>query len=169
LLVFTDRGPAEPAWMAFIACAAARARALQLMTFERRDEEISDQDYAALADFRLALRRFAAFSETEAKAAGLTPRQHQALLAIKGLARSNGVSVGEIADHLLIRHNSAVELVDRLVDAGLARRHADPSDGRRILVMLTAQAEALLHRLSAAHLRELRAIRPGLLALLRSF
>jgi DNA-binding MarR family transcriptional regulator len=141
------------------------------MTEDRPGNEATDPDYAALAAFRLALRRFAAFSEEEAKATGLTPRQHQALLAIKGLtpAGSLGIGVGEIADHLLIRHNSAVELVDRLVEAGLAERMADPSDGRRILVISTTRAEALLRRLSAAHLRELRAIRPGLLALLQTF
>jgi DNA-binding MarR family transcriptional regulator len=133
--------------------------------------EISDQDYAALADFRLALRRFVAFSETAAKEAGLTPRQHQALLAIKAAAAAGalGIGVGEIAEHLLIRHNSAVELVDRLVDAGFAARKLDVSDRRRILVTLTERADSILQRLSVAHIQELRAIRPGLLALLRVF
>lgn len=133
-------------------------------------DDITDVDYATLAAFRLALRQFAAFSEAEAKAAGLTPRQHQALLAIKGAARAspNGLGVGEIAKALLIRHNSAVELVDRLADAGLVRREPDPADGRRSLVMLTAQANRLLHGLSAAHLQELRVMRPRLLALLKT-
>ncbi|HEY1412221.1 MAG TPA: MarR family transcriptional regulator [Rhodopila sp.] len=141
------------------------------MTEEEVAKQAVDPDYAALAAFRLALRRFAAFSETEAKAAGLTPRQHQALLTVKGLtpAGSHGIGVREIADHLLIRHNSAVELVDRLVEAGLATRQADPSDGRRILVSLTSRSELLLQRLSAAHMRELRTIRPALLALLQTF
>jgi DNA-binding MarR family transcriptional regulator len=158
-----------------------------------RDGEISDHDYEALAAFRHALRRFAAFSETEAKAAGLTPRQHQALLAIKGRPKPpgipagpapsglephrlgptelgpHGLGVGEIAEHLLIRHNTAVELVDRLAEAGLVRRQPDPADGRRIVVTLTDRAESLLRRLSAAHVRELRAIRPSLLSLLQTF
>jgi DNA-binding MarR family transcriptional regulator len=145
------------------------------------NDENSDVDYQALAAFRLALRRFAAFSEAEAKAAGLTPRQHQALLAIKGKsnpaeaprfgigAEAPGLGIGDIAAHLLIRHNTAVELVDRLAEAGLVQRQPDPADGRRILVTLTDRSEALLRRLSAAHVRELRAIRPGLLALLQTF
>jgi DNA-binding MarR family transcriptional regulator len=137
------------------------------------NDATSDVDYAALAAFRLALRRFAAFSEAEAKAAGLTPRQHQALLAIKGrrkpAANGDGLGIGEIAAHLLIRHNTAVELVDRLAEAGLVQRQADPADGRRILVTLTDRSEALLRRLSAAHVRELRAIRPNLLTLLQTF
>jgi DNA-binding MarR family transcriptional regulator len=138
-----------------------------------RDSEISDQDYEALAAFRHALRRFVTFSETEAKAAGLTPQQHQALLAIKGRPTHpdslDGMWIGEIAGNLLIRHNTAVELVDRLAEAGLVQRQPDPADRRRILVRLTDQAELLLRRLSTAHLRELRAIRPGLLALLQMF
>jgi DNA-binding MarR family transcriptional regulator len=131
-------------------------------------EEITNADYATLAAFRLALRQFVAFSDAAAKAAGLTPRQHQALLAIKGAAQAspNGLGVGEIAKALLIRHNSAVELVDRLADAGLVRRQPDPSDGRRSLVALTEQAERLLRGLSAVHRQELRALRPRLLALL---
>jgi DNA-binding MarR family transcriptional regulator len=136
------------------------------------DEQISDREYEALAAFRYALRRFAMFSEAEAKAAGLTPRQHQTLLAIKGRkprTGSGGLGIGEIAEHLLIRHNTAVELVDRLTEAGLVQRLPDPADRRRIVVRLTDHAEALLRRLSAAHLRELRAIRPGLLALLQTF
>ncbi|MEA2736731.1 MAG: hypothetical protein QOH05_38 [Acetobacteraceae bacterium] len=136
-------------------------------------DEISDRDYEALAAFRHALRRFAAFSESEAKAAGLTPRQHQALLAIRGARKPpdgvEGVGIGEIAARLLIRQNTAVELVDRLAEGGLVRRQADPADRRRVLVRLTDRSETLLRRLSAAHLRELRAIRPNLVALLRTF
>ncbi len=133
-------------------------------------EAITDRDYATLAAFRLALRKFAAFSEAEAKVAGLTPRQHQALLAIRGGAPpgASGIGIGELAAHLLIRHNSAVELVDRLEEAGLARRQPDAKDARRIAVALTDRAETLLRGLSTAHLRELRAIRPGILALLET-
>ncbi|WP_428486595.1 MarR family winged helix-turn-helix transcriptional regulator [Rhodopila sp.] len=133
------------------------------------DDVIRDRDYESLAAFRQALRRFVAFSETQAKASGLSPRQHQALLAIRGTAPANGLPISQIANDLLIQHNTAVELVDRLVEAGLVRRQADPSDGRRSLVVLTAKAETVLAALSAAHLGELRAIRPNLLALLRRF
>ena len=129
--------------------------------------DLSDQDYETLAAFRHALRRFAAFSESEAKARGLTPQQHQVLLAIKGTPGRPALSVGEIAAHLLVRHNSAVELTALLADAGLVMRAPDPQDRRRMLVTLTGQAEHLLVALSAAHLRELRAIRPALLSLLR--
>jgi DNA-binding MarR family transcriptional regulator len=128
--------------------------------------ELSDQDYETLAAFRHALRRFTAFSEAAARAQGLTPQQHQALLAIRGAATGAPLASGELAAHLLVRHNTAVELVDRLVTAGLVARHHDPNDRRRHLVTLTAQAERLLRDLSEAHLRELRAIRPVLQSLL---
>lgn len=135
--------------------------------------ELSRRDYEALAAFRHALRRFMAFSEAEARAVGLTSQQHQALLSIKGMAREStdqaGVSVADLAAHLLIRPNTAVELVDRLVGADLATRHDDPTDGRRTLVALTPRAEALLRDLSMIHREELRAIRPTLLRLLDAF
>lgn len=135
--------------------------------------ELSRRDYEALAAFRHALRRFVAFSEAEARAVGLTSQQHQALLSIKGMARESseqpGVSVADLAAHLLIRPNTAVELVDRLVAADLATRHDDPADGRRTLVALTPRAEALLRDLSMTHREELRAIRPTLLRLLDAF
>ncbi|HEX7775789.1 MAG TPA: helix-turn-helix domain-containing protein [Parvibaculum sp.] len=117
---------------------------------------ISDDDYRALAAFRHALRQFLAFSEDAAREIGLTPQQHQALLAIKGHASGTEVTIGDIAGHLLIRHNSAVELVNRLVVAKLVRKTAAKEDKRRVVVALTAHAEALLRDLSAAHLLELQ-------------
>jgi DNA-binding MarR family transcriptional regulator len=124
-------------------------------------------EYEALAAFRAALRRFTAFSAEAARVAGLTPQQHQALLAIKGAPGGRDtLSVGEIAASLLIRPNSAVELVNRLAELELVRRAADPADSRRVQVGLTERSERVLHDLSAAHLRELAAIRPALLALL---
>ena len=129
-------------------------------------QHLGKAEYEALAAFRAALRQFTAFSADAARAAGLTPQQHQALLAIKGVPGRDALAVGEIAAQLLIRPNSAVELVDRLAELGFVQRDSDPDDSRRVLVRLTAQAEAILHALSAAHLRELAAIRPALEALL---
>lgn len=130
---------------------------------------LAKADYEILAGFRQALRGFTAFSESAARAAGLTPQQHQALLAIKGAPGKDTLSVGGIADALGIRPHSAVELIDRLETAGLVRRDSDPQDRRRMLVSLTAQAEAQLDELSAAHVREFQAIRPALLRLLARF
>ena len=128
-----------------------------------------ESDYWALAQFRYQLRTFLAFSEAAAQSAGLTPQQHQALLAIKGLAAPDGASVGNIARFLLIRHHTAVELVDRMAKLKLIGREADPDDARRVLVKLTAKGERKLRSLSRIHLDELSAAVPGLGKILRAF
>ena len=127
---------------------------------------VTQQDYEALAAFRHAMRRFLAFSEAAARAAGLTAQQHQAILAIKGQGPDAPMSVGDLAEHLVIRHHSAVELVDRLVGAGLVRRAEDAGDRRRVGLRLTEKAEAVLMGLSATHLGELRRSRALLANLL---
>jgi DNA-binding MarR family transcriptional regulator len=126
-------------------------------------------DYQALAAFRHALRGFSAFSEAAAHAAGLTPQQHQVLLAIKGAPDGAALTVGMVAEALLIRPHTAAELVNRLEGMGLVRRSADPGDRRRVRVSLTEAAEYALHELTTAHVRELRAIRPALLRLIEQF
>jgi len=128
--------------------------------------EVDESDYQALAEFRFALRRFLAFSEEAARAAGLTPQQHQALLAIRGYPTRDRVTVSELAERLMIRHHSAVELIDRLSRAGLIVRAGDPADRRRVQIALTAKAQRKLKGLAAAHLEELRRLGsalPGLL------
>lgn len=124
-------------------------------SMKSRHNPLSDQDYQALAAYRHALRRFLAFSEAAARDSGLTPQQHQAILAIRGHGRGP-MSIGELAETLLIRHHSAVELANRLARADLVERSEDPGDRRRVVVRLTRKAETLLERLSAGHLDELR-------------
>lgn len=119
-------------------------------------------DYEALASLRRALRRFLAFSAAAAQAAGLTPQQHQALLAVKGFAGHSRASVGELAENLRVRHHSAVGLIDRLARRGLVRRTMDRQDRRRVQVRLTARGETVLARLSHAHRAELRLVGPEL-------
>lgn len=126
-------------------------------------------DYEALALFRLALRRFNAFSESAALGAGLKPQQHQALLAIKAISAKTPPSVGDVAEQLFIRHHSAVELINRLGRMGLIQRFKDPVDGRKVRIALTPLADETLAALSAAHLEELRSVRPLLMKLLRQF
>lgn len=125
----------------------------------------TQENYRVLAAFRHALLRFLAFSEAAANEAGLTPKQHQALLAIKGV-EDNTLNVQQLADRLLIQHNSAVELANRLAASDLVTRGRDPDDGRRVQVGLTPKAERLLLALSTAHLNELKAIKPIFVTLL---
>jgi len=127
---------------------------------------ISQADYQRLAEFRYLIRRFLEFSQVQANDAGLTPRQHQALLAIKGFPGSGPVTIGDLAERLRIRHHSAVELVNRLCEAGLVARDQDKQDNRRVLLQLTERADDHLAELSAAHLDELSRIEPMLKRLL---
>ncbi len=129
-------------------------------------KDLSSANYLALANFRFALRRFLAFSAAAAKNAGLTAQQHQALLAIKGAPDPSAVSISLLSERLLIHHNTAVELVDRLVQRGLVKRSRNADDKRRTKLELTSKSERLLKSLSAAHIEELRAIRPALRNLL---
>ena len=128
--------------------------------------ELAPHDYEILAEFRHLLMRFAAFSEQAAHAAGLAPRQHQALLAIKGYPGGGEATIGNLAQRLGIRHHSTVGLVDRLVSRGYLLRREDPRDRRRTFLALTAAGEQALSGLSAAHQRELRRVAPLLKSLL---
>jgi DNA-binding MarR family transcriptional regulator len=126
-------------------------------------------DYGTLAEFRYQLRKFLAFSETAAQESGLTPQQHQALLAIKGFSNSEPISVGDLARFLLIRHHTAVELMDRMTKLGLLSRIVDADDGRRVLVKLTRKGEQKLRTLSKIHFEELTTASPALTRILKSF
>ncbi len=123
-------------------------------------DEPGDADYATLLEFRDGLRRFLHWSEQTARAAGVAPAQHQLLLAIRG--HGSSPSIGEIADHLMLRHHSAVELVDRCVRAGLVRRTHDQADHRIVRLELSAEGSRRLSALSSAHLEELSRLRPRL-------
>ena len=120
------------------------------------------EDYEKLLGFRTALRRFLRWSESEARAAGLTPAQHQLLLAVRGHPDAAGPTIGELADYLLLRHHSVVELVDRAVGAGLARRRRDEGDNRVVRLQLTADGERAIEDLALLHLEELRRLTPAL-------
>jgi len=129
---------------------------------------ITKAHYESLSEFRRSLRSFLSFSETAARGAGLTPQQHQALLAIKGAPGRDYLSVGELALRLKLRHHSAVGLVDRLAARRLVRRVPAPEDGRRVEVRLSQLGEQKIEQLSAAHLAELRNMGPVLRGLLRA-
>jgi DNA-binding MarR family transcriptional regulator len=126
---------------------------------------IRDEDYRRLLGFRTALRRFLRWSEGEARAAGLTPAQHQLLLAVKGHPDPAGPTIGEVADYLVVRHHSVVELVDRAAGAGLIRRARDETDHRAVRVLLTPQGERAIEKLSRLHLEEIRRLAPLLSSL----
>jgi DNA-binding MarR family transcriptional regulator len=129
---------------------------------------MKDADYALLADFRATLRSFMAFSETQARNAGLTPQQHQALLTIRGSSPGNA-TVGYVADRLMLKPHSASGLLSRLEEAGLVLREPDQADQRKMFLRLTPEAEQLLESLSLAHLEELSNLKPMLLSMINQF
>jgi DNA-binding MarR family transcriptional regulator len=120
---------------------------------------VSDAEFEQLLDLRDGLRRFLRWSEQQAEAFGLTPAQHQLLLAIRGHADPRGPAIRDVANHLLLRHHSVVELVNRAEAAGLVRRRPDPHDQRSIRLSLSPLGNRRLAKLSALHLEELRRLR----------
>ena len=120
---------------------------------------LTDGDYRTLATFRHSLRVFLRFSEGAARAEGLTPNQHQLLLAIRGFPEPHAPTISDAAEFLQLQHHSVVELVDRAVESGLVTRRVDPDDRRRQRLALTPKGTRKLARLSAAHRGELRRFR----------
>ena len=131
----------------------------------RTPEPLSDAEYRVLARFRAALRVFLRFSEDAARAAGVTPRQHQLLLAIRGAATPP--NIGDLAAALQLRHHSTVELIDRAVEADLVERTTDDDDRRRQRLTLTDRGSEVLASLSALHREELRKFREEMAEVLR--
>jgi DNA-binding MarR family transcriptional regulator len=116
---------------------------------------LPDADYERLLALRTGLRRFLRWSQQQAASAGLTSAQHQLLLAIRGHPDRRGPTIGEVADYLLLRHHSAVGLVDRADAAGLVTRARDAEDHRVVRLRLTAGGAERLEALSALHLQEI--------------
>jgi DNA-binding MarR family transcriptional regulator len=131
------------------------------------DKLLSQDDYQALAELRHHIREFLHFSEEAARVAGLEPRQHQFMLALKGLPLEVRPRVGELAARLKIQHHSAVELVNRLARGGLVRRHRGKGDRREVLLSLTGKGEKVLRELSLHHRTELQTRGPALVAALQ--
>ena len=123
----------------------------------------TDAELAALAEFRAALRKFLAFSEQAAAARGVTMQWYQALLVIKTFNSDSPITVGELANELMIRLHSAAELVSRLEIGKLVRRESDRDDRRKSLLVTTAAGERCLADLAAVHLEHLRAVEDSFL------
>ena len=129
---------------------------------------LAPSDFEHLLELRTGLRRFLRWSEQQAKAAGLTAAKHQLLLAIKGHPDPAGPTIGEIADYLVLRHHSAVELVDRAVQDGLVKRNPDPTIRSVVRVTLTPAGAAKLDSLAEAHLQEIAHLAPAMRTLWRA-
>jgi|HubBroStandDraft_4_1064222.scaffolds.fasta_scaffold01425_9 DNA-binding MarR family transcriptional regulator len=127
---------------------------------------VTQADYQSLAELRYQIRCFVHFSEQAARVAGIEPRQHQLMLALKGLPGRTRPRIRDLADRLQIQHHSTVELVNRLAAGGYVRRHRMKEDRREVWLSLTKKGENVLRELSWHHQEELRLRGPALIAAL---
>ena len=132
-----------------------------------RDVTLDQSDFEHLLELRTGLRRFIRWSDQQAEAAGLTPAKHQLLLAIRGHPDPAGPTIGDIADYLVVRHHSAVGLIDRAVKDGLVKRRPDRSKGV-VRVTLTPVGIAKLDALAESHLQEIAYLAPTMRTLWRA-
>jgi DNA-binding MarR family transcriptional regulator len=107
------------------------------------------------------------FSENAAKEVGITPQQHQALLAIKGFPGREQITIGELSDRLQIKHHSTVGLVNRLEAEKLITRSSAKDDHRKVFICLTTRGISILEKLSDIHREELKRLNPQLRLLLK--
>jgi DNA-binding MarR family transcriptional regulator len=133
------------------------------VTTEQKLNKLTADDYRSLSEFRYQIRRFFHFSEQAALAAGLSPQQHQLLLALKGLPEGLEPNIGEVAKRLLIRHHSAVGLAERLVLNGFIRKRQSREDRRHVLLEITAKGETILQKLSISHRGQIEFVDAGLI------
>ncbi len=128
----------------------------------KTNSRVTKADYEALLRFRYTLRRFLHFSEEAARVEGLTPQQHQLLLAVKGQPGREWASISDLAEALQVRHHTAVSLVDRCERQELVQRNTGVEDRRQVRVTLLPKGEEFLARLSKRHLIELHTLQQNL-------
>ena len=125
---------------------------------------VDPDNYEALAEFRYLLRKFLRFSKDFLRTnAGLNPEQYEALLAIKAFSSASGVTISELSERLQVKHHSAVNIVDRLVEGKLITRKAGEGDRRHRHLELTAKGEKLIEELATVHRKEIRTRSTGLI------
>ena len=127
---------------------------------------LKETNYRSLAEFRYRIRLFLADSEETARVAGLEPEQFQLLLAVRGMPEGDAAAVQHLAARLLVKHNTAVERIDRLARMGLLRRLHSHADHRVVFVELSARGKKLVEKLSRQHMQELLRSGPELIAAL---
>ena len=133
-----------------------------LLRKAERRYNLHTADYARLAAFRQGLREFLRFSEGAAEHAGLLTQHYQAMLIVRACPEGLTITINDLARQLLIKHNSAVGLVDRLAKEGLVKRAVSATDRRKVELQLSARGRQVLARLAAMHRRELERIGPEL-------
>jgi DNA-binding MarR family transcriptional regulator len=147
------------------ATAGGKEKAVQREKAEKQFK-LATRDYAQLAEFRHALLGFVRFSEAAAAEAGFTSQHYQAMLVLRGWPQGQPVSISDLAQQLLIKHNSAVGLVDRLTQERLIVREPSSVDRRKVELHLTARGRQVVAKLASMHRLELQHVGPILARLL---
>lgn len=125
-------------------------------------------DPALASTLRLSVMRLARRLRSERTAQDLTLSQ---LAALATLDRHGSLTPGELASHEQVQPPSMTRLVASLEARGLVARRRHPTDGRQVLLAVTAEATGLLRedrrRRDAWLAQRLRALDPADLAVLR--
>jgi DNA-binding MarR family transcriptional regulator len=119
-------------------------------------KEITTAEYRALAELRYRIRKFVQEGDAVARSAGLEPQQYLILLAIRGMPEGEEPTIRSLAERLALKHQSTVELIDRLESHGYVRRARSRDDRRRVLVSLLPRGEQLLEEVAQQRIGELR-------------
>src|SRR5438094_3257044 len=146
---------------------ARRYNRVRMAVTRREAGAAAPVDYETLAELRYQIRLFMRRREEAARAAGIEPQQYLLLRQLKGLEDRGPTTVGALAERLQIRHHSAVELVDRLVERDMVARRRDSIDRREVSVTLRPAGEAVLRKLALYSMEELRTEGPELVQVLR--
>jgi DNA-binding MarR family transcriptional regulator len=129
-------------------------------------KKLQKSDFVARARFRHQLRLFDRFTEEASLAVGITVTQYQLLLQVNGRPDRDWALVGELAECLVLRHHTAVELVSRCEAAGLVRREREKDDQRKVRVLLTTAGERAVERVARSHFQELQRLQEHIRAAL---
>jgi len=116
---------------------------------------LTKADFEARAQFRRQLRQFERFGEEVAAKHGITLAQYQVLLQTKGMPGRSWALVGELAEALMLKHHTAVELVGRCENAGLVLRERAEDDQRKVRVTLTPLGERKVQAIASEHREQL--------------
>ena len=120
-------------------------------------KELSSAEYQALAELRYRIRRFLREGDIVASETGLEPQQYLLLLMIRGIPAGQEATVSNLAERLVLKHHSVVELIDRMEAHGYVRRSRSREDRRSVLVSLLPRGEKLLEQVAQHRVGELRA------------
>src|SRR3954469_23513844 len=130
-------------------------------------KRLAAADYEALAEFRYQIRKFLHFSELAVRAAGLERGQYQLMLALKAFPPGLRPRIRDLAQRMMIRHHSTVELINRLESGGYIRRERGEDDRREVLVALSPKGERVLEELARHHQEALKSAAPSLVGALK--